>query len=237
MGLCQSNPSARSPGPAPTASEPVRRQPLSENSTSSPYPPPDAADAASISTPPKEYSKSNPKPARGISSRPTSSDIATTLTSASRPSRKASTYSLVHAAALSQLYTPSPTNPKQLPQGVKGCPNLGNTCYFNATAQALFATPPLVDYFLGYDYRGELNPGNDQGSKKAQVARAFGEAVRSLWGERTGGGATDVRALHGSLVGFHREFGDMGQHDVAESLGFLLDAVHEDLNRVEGKKP
>jgi len=150
--------------------------------------------------------------------------------------RKASNYNMVHAAALKKLYTPSPSK-SSLPQGIVGCPNYGNTCYFNTTIQSLFATPPLTDYFLGYDFRNELNKSNLDGSKNAVVAKTFGDTMRDVWKEKSGGGVTDVRALHKALCGFHHEFKDMGQHDIAESLGFLLDAVHEDLNRVQGKKP
>jgi ubiquitin C-terminal hydrolase len=63
--------------------------------------------------------------------------------------------------------------------------------------------------------------------------------MKNVWkgGISSSNPVTDVKALHRALCSFHPEFSDYGQHDIAECLGFLLDGIHEDLNRVTGKKP
>ena len=102
------------------------------------------------------------------SKRATASDLKSTLNAMGHDgTRKASNYNMVHAAALKRLYSKENKGRLGFPQGITGCPNFGNTCYFNTTIQSLFSTPPLTDYFLGYDYKNELNRDNVQGSHRA----------------------------------------------------------------------
>jgi hypothetical protein len=49
--------------------------------------------------------------------------------------------------------------------GQGGLANLGNTCFINASLQCLSNTVPLTDYFLGYEYRSEINPDNFLGAR------------------------------------------------------------------------
>lgn len=43
--------------------------------------------------------------------------------------------------------------------------------------------------------------------------------------------------MHAALCSFNSSFKGYGQHDISECLLFVLDGLHEDLNRVTGSKP
>ncbi|KAK9275736.1 hypothetical protein L1049_023004 [Liquidambar formosana] len=115
--------------------------------------------------------------------------------------------------------------------GLAGLQNLGNTCFMNSSIQCLVHTPPLVEYFL-QDYTEEINRENPLGMH-GELALAFGELLRKLWS--SGRTAIAPRAFKGKLARFAPQFSGYNQHDSQELLAFLLDGLHEDLNRVKQK--
>ncbi|KAK7244770.1 hypothetical protein RIF29_39596 [Crotalaria pallida] len=115
--------------------------------------------------------------------------------------------------------------------GLTGLQNLGNTCFMNSAIQCLAHTPKLVDFFLG-DYRKEINYENPLGMN-GELALAFGDLLRRLW--VPGARPVAPRTFKMKLANFAPQFSGYSQHDTQELLAFLLDGLHEDLNRVKRK--
>jgi ubiquitin carboxyl-terminal hydrolase 4/11/15 len=69
------------------------------------------------------------------------------------------------------------------------------------------------------------------------IANSFGTTIQGLWGADSGShGSFSPRQLKHQTSRFATQFAGYGQHDTQEFIAFLLDGLHEDLNRIK-KKP
>ena len=91
--------------------------------------------------------------------------------------QKASTYDHVHDLVQGIEGDPSIST---VFSGRVGLANLGNTCFVNASLQCLSNTIPLTDYFLGYDYRSEINADNPLGTG-GRLVSSYAELIEHLW--------------------------------------------------------
>ncbi|XP_042451811.1 ubiquitin carboxyl-terminal hydrolase 5 isoform X1 [Zingiber officinale] len=132
---------------------------------------------------------------------------------------------------LDNLHGTNTITTRSAPLGLIGLLNLGNTCFMNSAIQCLVHTPEFARYFRE-DYRQEINWQNPLGMV-GELALAFGELLRKLWAP----GRTPVspRPFKTKLARFAPQFSGNNQHDSQELLAFLLDGLHEDLNRVKHK--
>ncbi|KAL3942542.1 MAG: hypothetical protein SGBAC_003288 [Bacillariaceae sp.] len=146
---------------------------------------------------------------------------------------RTSTYGNVRDAAMMNLSAVEPSkHDRSVPMGVIGLGNLGNTCFINSSLQCLSATIPLTDYFLGFDYRSEINEDNFLGTG-GKLATAYAELMKKMW---VGTNSTvEPREFKAQLGTFAPQFDGYRQHDSQELLAFLLDGIHEDLNRVKNR--
>ena len=117
--------------------------------------------------------------------------------------------------------------------GCVGLSNLGNTCYMNSALQCLRSVEELTKYFLVHEHDGEVNNTNLLGFK-GQIARTYGELLDDIYRDPTP--PSVAPRPFKTMIGRHAsQFSGYGQQDSQEFLGFLLDALQEDLSRVATK--
>ncbi|KAJ3318518.1 ubiquitin-specific protease doa4, partial [Gonapodya sp. JEL0774] len=109
-----------------------------------------------------------------------------------------------------------------------GLKNMGNTCYMNSTLQCLSGTVPLASYFRNGRYRRDLNRSNSLGTR-GEVAESFARLVQQLW--RGDESYLVPDNLRDAVCVHAPQFRGYEQQDSQEFLAFLMDALHEDLNR------
>ncbi|KAH9167465.1 hypothetical protein EDB89DRAFT_1997415 [Lactarius sanguifluus] len=132
--------------------------------------------------------------------------------------------------------TPITARPKaSIKPGTLGLGNLGNTCFMNSALQCLAHTPQLTDYFLTGVFTQELNPDNPLGMH-GEIAQSFGALLQRIWSDTSQNTSYSPREFKSILSRFAPQFSGYQQHDTQEFVAFLLDGLHEDLNRVL-KKP
>uniref|UniRef100_A0A4W4H9U5 Ubiquitin carboxyl-terminal hydrolase 15 n=1 Tax=Electrophorus electricus TaxID=8005 RepID=A0A4W4H9U5_ELEEL len=117
--------------------------------------------------------------------------------------------------------------------GLCGLSNLGNTCFMNSATQCLSNIPPLTEYYLKDKYQAELNEDNPLGMK-GEIAKAYAELIKQLWSGKYS--YVTPRPFKTQVGRFAPQFSGYQQQDSHELLAFLLDGLHEDLNRIR-KKP
>jgi ubiquitin C-terminal hydrolase len=112
-----------------------------------------------------------------------------------------------------------------------GLRNLGNTCFMNSSLQCLANITPLSKHFLSEMHEGEVNRKSKYGMK-GKVAKEYYNVVMHLWGLSTEEPVYAPKAFKRTIAKYHKAFSGTQQHDAHELLTFLLNGLHEDLNRV-----
>ncbi|KAJ2843574.1 ubiquitin carboxyl-terminal hydrolase, partial [Coemansia erecta] len=122
--------------------------------------------------------------------------------------------------------------PMQREHFLCGLSNLGNTCFMNSALQCISHISELADYFVSGTYRSEVNRTNPLGMQ-GSVALAYGRLVRAMWS--AGRGVYAPRGFKQTIAQWAPQFRGYNQQDAPEFLAFLLDGLHEDLNRITQK--
>ncbi|KAJ8414481.1 hypothetical protein AAFF_G00036830 [Aldrovandia affinis] len=112
-------------------------------------------------------------------------------------------------------------------KGVVGLRNLGNTCFMNSIIQCLSNTQDLRDYCLHNSHRRDLN----NNSRNSALMEEFAKLIQALW-TSTGSEVVSPSEFKTQIQKYAPRFVGYNQQDAQEFLRFLLDGLHNEVNRV-----
>ncbi|KAL7520503.1 hypothetical protein ACHAWX_005225 [Stephanocyclus meneghinianus] len=115
--------------------------------------------------------------------------------------------------------------------GRVGLNNLGNTCFMSSALQCMSHVTPLTRFFLSNQFLTSINENNINGTG-GKVAHAYATLMKDLWMGGRQFSSLSPTALKRTIELFAPRFYGVQQKDSAEFLSYLLDALHEDLNRI-----
>jgi ubiquitin C-terminal hydrolase len=156
-----------------------------------------------------------------------------------RTTKKVPALSQVDTQKLLQLYTSAFNHLYQKSQYGKqpgvGFRNMGNTCFMNTTLQAIINTPRIHDIFTRDVFLKYVNEKNKMGTN-GTISAVFSALIDLYFS-----GKVSVITPEIFLTTFanevNRQLADRRQHDAQEFQIYLMDALHEDTNRVQVRKP
>jgi len=102
----------------------------------------------------------------------------------------------------------------------------------NSALQALSHSAPLAKFFLSGRFKEDINENNPLGSG-GKLAYAYEEVIKDLWmSDARKVTSTSPTSMKRAIAIHAPQFAGVNQHDSHEYITYLLDALHEDLNRV-----
>ncbi|XP_053547346.1 ubiquitin carboxyl-terminal hydrolase 2 [Bombina bombina] len=117
--------------------------------------------------------------------------------------------------------------PSKVVQGLVGLKNLGNTCFMNSILQCLSNTKDLRDYCLQNTHRRDLN----FKSGNTAIMQEFARLLQDLWTSSVNE-VVSPSDFKTQIQRYAPRFMGYNQQDAQEFLRFLLDGLHNEVNRV-----
>lgn len=117
--------------------------------------------------------------------------------------------------------------------GLNGLRNIGNTCFMNSVVQCLSNTRPLLEYLADDQYSADIN--TTLSCMKGALIKAFASVIKELWRSGERDCVVNTTTLKSQVQRFAPRFMGYSQQDAQEFLRYLLEGLHEDVNRVTVK--
>jgi len=102
----------------------------------------------------------------------------------------------------------------------------------NSCLQCLSNTTPLTEYFLKKLYEAEVNRTNKLGTK-GKLAKSYAKFIKGTWCDSDTVFTPD--GIKSAVSSINQMLSGYAQHDSQEFFSFLIDGLHEDLNRIAEK--
>lgn len=147
--------------------------------------------------------------------------------------RRARRLSLTSEESSSGVSVGSSRSRDHLDKAPLGLRNLGNTCFMNSIVQCLAHTRPFLEYCLKDGYSSEINTSTS--SMKGALFEAFATLLKSIWRSSNGEYAISPQAFRSQIQKFAPRFMGYSQQDSQEFLHYLLQGLHEDINRITSR--
>ncbi|XP_032141086.1 ubiquitin carboxyl-terminal hydrolase 2 isoform X1 [Sapajus apella] len=113
-------------------------------------------------------------------------------------------------------------------QGLAGLRNLGNTCFMNSILQCLSNTRELRDYCLQRLYVRDLHHGSNA---HTALMEEFAKLIQTIW-TSSPNDVVSPSEFKTQIQRYAPRFVGYNQQDAQEFLRFLLDGLHNEVNRV-----
>ncbi|XP_055478190.1 ubiquitin carboxyl-terminal hydrolase 2 isoform X1 [Psammomys obesus] len=113
-------------------------------------------------------------------------------------------------------------------QGLAGLRNLGNTCFMNSILQCLSNTRELRDYCLQRLYMRDLG---HTSSAHTALMEEFAKLIQTIW-TSSPNDVVSPSEFKTQIQRYAPRFVGYNQQDAQEFLRFLLDGLHNEVNRV-----
>ncbi|KAI7824011.1 hypothetical protein BX661DRAFT_145194 [Kickxella alabastrina] len=117
--------------------------------------------------------------------------------------------------------------------GMTGLKNFGNTCFMNCVIQCLVGTVPFARYFLQGGWKKDLVRGSK--SSYSDVVVEFSRLIENMWCGQYG--SLSPIGFRSAVGNCSAQFKGNDQEDAQEFALFVLDTLHESLNRVHPRPP
>lgn len=116
-------------------------------------------------------------------------------------------------------------------QGLAGLRNLGNTCFMNSILQCLSNTRELRDYCLQRLYMRDLG---HTSSAHTALMEEFAKLIQTIW-TSSPNDVVSPSEFKTQIQRYAPRFMGYNQQDAQEFLRFLLDGLHNEVNRVAAR--
>ncbi|XP_003923645.1 ubiquitin carboxyl-terminal hydrolase 2 isoform X1 [Saimiri boliviensis] len=113
-------------------------------------------------------------------------------------------------------------------QGLAGLRNLGNTCFMNSILQCLSNTRELRDYCLQRLYVRDLHHSSNA---HTALVEEFAKLIQTIW-TSSPNDVVSPSEFKTQIQRYAPRFVGYNQQDAQEFLRFLLDGLHNEVNRV-----